>query len=82
MVKPGIDLLHLVFFISSQFISNWPSHGKVVSKIQAQAPFTKQPYKLQIKEKKEIFLCNKRKIVVKPTIHQNSTVSKTFLRKF
>ena len=30
----------------------------------------------------EFFLCNKRKIAVKPTIHQNSVVSKTFLGKF
>ena len=29
----------------------------------------------------EFFLCNKRKIAVKPTIHQNSAVSKTFLGK-
>ena len=30
----------------------------------------------------EFFLCNKRKIAVKPTIHQKSAVSKALLRKF
>ena len=30
----------------------------------------------------DFFLCNKRKIAVKPTIHQNSAASKTFLGKF
>ena len=30
----------------------------------------------------EVFLCNKRKIAVKPTITQNVAVLKAFLRKF
>ena len=29
-----------------------------------------------------VFLCDKRKIAVKPTIHQNSAISKALLRKF
>ena len=31
---------------------------------------------------KKVSLCNKRKIAVKPTIHQNSSVSKALLGKF
>ena len=31
--------------------------------------------------KMEFFLCNKRKIVLKPTMHQNSAVSEALLRK-
>ena len=30
--------------------------------------------------KKELFLCNERKITVKPTMHQNSAVSKAFFK--
>ena len=33
-------------------------------------------------KKSGVFLCNKRKIAVKPTIHQNSAVSKALLGKF
>ena len=32
--------------------------------------------------KNGVSICNKRKIYVKPTIHQNSAVLKTFLEKF
>ena len=33
-------------------------------------------------KKSEFFLCTKRKIATEPTMHQNSVVSKAFLRKF
>ena len=48
---------------------------------RAQPSFTKPPIKLRIK-KVEFFLCNKHKIALKPTIHQNSAASKGLLGKF
>ena len=36
----------------------------------------------RLKKSVELFLCNKRKIAVKPTIHQSSAVSKAFLENF
>ena len=41
MEKPGIDLLHLAFFISNQFINKQPSHAKLLTNFQASTPFTK-----------------------------------------
>ena len=42
---------------------------------------SKQQWKQQFK-KVEFFLCNKRKIVVKATKHQNLALPKVLLRKF
>ena len=68
--------------ISNQFISNYPSDGKLLSNFQGtQSYLTKQQYKLQ-KKKNGVFLCNKRKTVLKETMHQNLGVSKTLLGKF
>ena len=39
MEKPGADLLHLVLFISNQFISNQPSYGKFLSNCQGSTHF-------------------------------------------
>ena len=49
---------------------------------RVQPPLTKQQLKLQIKKSGVFFLWNKHKIVVKPSINQNSAVSKAFWRNF
>ena len=47
---------------------------------RAQPSLSKQPHKVQIK-KVEFFYCNKYRLAVKPTIQQNSAVSKELLGK-
>ena len=72
----------LHFFIINRFTSNQPSGGKLLSNFSGLRHLSLSNNKNYRLKKEEFFLCNKRKIAVKPTIHQNSVVSKTLLGKF
>ena len=82
MEKPGIELLHLIFY-------KQPVHKQLALACQTAKQLSGlKPLLLSnnknysFYEKLIFFLCNKCKIVVKPTIHQNSAAPKIFLGKF
>ena len=68
MEKPGIDLLHLVFYkqpVYKQLALTWQI-AKQLWGLNHLSLSNNKNYNLK---KMEFFLCNKRKIAVKRTIH-------------
>ena len=73
----------LHFFIINRFTSNQPSDGKLLSNFSGLKHLSLSNNKNYRLKKEEFFLCNKRKVAVKPTIHQNylkNIIGKIFLK--
>ena len=82
MKKPGIDLLHLVFNKQPVY-EQLALACQIAKQLSGLKPLSLSNNKnYSFNEKWIFFLCNRCKIAVKPTIHQNSAVSKIFLGKF
>ena len=77
----SVNRIHLLFFnkqpVYKQLALGWQI-AKQRSGLNALSISNNKNY---ILKKKGVFLCNKRKIAVKPTVHQNSAVSKALLGK-
>ena len=70
-------------FFYKQPVYKQPSLGsKIAKQLSGLNPLSLSNNKNYIQRKVEFLLCNKRKLVVKPTRHQNSAVTKTLLEKF
>ena len=78
----GIGCVVLISIYTLFFISNYLSDSKLLSKLSAPSLLSLSNNKNSRYRKVEFFLCNKRKIVVKLIIHQNSAVSNALLTKF
>ena len=72
----------LNFFISNRFYKQLALRWQVSKPLLGLNLFSLGNNKKYRLKKSGVFLCNKRKIAVTPTMHQNSAVSKTFLGKF
>ena len=76
MEKPGIDLLHLVFFNKQPGYKQLALARQIANTLSGLNPLSlsnNKNYRL-----KRNFLCKKHKIAVKPNIHQTLAVSKHF----
>ena len=81
MEKPSIDLPYL-FFYKQPVYKQLPLPRQIAKQLSGLNPASLSYNKNYKLKKNWFFLCNKRKRAVKPAIHQNSAVSRTFLRKF
>ena len=71
-------ILFITIYILLQLVLGW----QIAKQLSCPNLFHKALIKVTDQRKVEFFLCNKRKTAVKPTIHQNSVVSKALLGKF
>ena len=82
MEKRSIDLIHLVFFYKQLVCKQLALAWQIVKQFSGLNPLSLSNNKNYRLNKNGVFLCNKHRIAVKPTLLQNSAVSKTFLRNF
>ena len=72
--------MHLVLFYQQPVYKQLALGWQIAKRLPGLSPFSLSNNKNYRLKKAEFFLCNKRKIVAKPTIHQISAVPKP-LRK-
>ena len=70
------------FFYKQPIFKQLALAWQIAKQLSGLNPFSLSNNKNYILKKNVIAFLDKRKIAVKPTIHQNSALSKTFLRKF
>ena len=72
----------LSFFYKEPVYKQLALGWQIAKQLSGLSPVSISNNKNYRKRKIEFFVCNKRKIVLKQTMHQNSAVSKALLKKF